>query len=257
MRSDELSRRARTFKELHRPGRPLVLPTLWDAASAQAAFRAGCSAIGTSSGALAGALGWEDHENIPLDLLVRVLDQIAGSVACPVSADMEAGFDLSPSALVRTLLDAGVVGCNLEDSDPRTFRLRTPRKQAAWLAAVRKETQAEGIPLVINARIDVWLHGDGDRRERLKESLLRTHRYADAGVDCVYPIGLRDPQLIEEFVQGARLPVNVICAPDPVELSHLRDLGVARVSFGKSIFKTIYGDLEGRLTQFFSSPEPK
>src|SRR4029453_3682448 len=49
------------------PGRPLVLPNVWDVPSAHAVVAAGFPVVATSSGAVAATLGYEDHHGAPAD----------------------------------------------------------------------------------------------------------------------------------------------------------------------------------------------
>ncbi len=75
--------------------------------------------------------------------MFAAIARIARSVGVPVTADVEAGYGLSPAELVRRLADCGVVGCNLEDSDPVTRALIDPDRQAGYLAAVRAEAGSD------------------------------------------------------------------------------------------------------------------
>ncbi|HZY47480.1 MAG TPA: isocitrate lyase/phosphoenolpyruvate mutase family protein, partial [Candidatus Bathyarchaeia archaeon] len=65
-----------------------------------------------------------------------------------------------------------------------------------------------------------------------KEAVRRAKAYRDAGADCVYPMGLVDPALIESFVRELDFPTNVMVRKGLPSISELERLGVARVSFG-------------------------
>jgi 2-methylisocitrate lyase-like PEP mutase family enzyme len=86
--------------------------------------------------------------------------RIARVVEVPVTVDAEAGYGLAPAELAAALEDVGAAGCNLEDTDHATARLRAVGEQADWLRAVREAARA----LVINARIDVFLRLSGHTR---------------------------------------------------------------------------------------------
>src|SRR5712671_3326524 len=107
---------ARRLSELHQIGRPLLLVNVWDAAGARAVVAAGCPAVATSSVAMAAARAGSDS-NRDRDAAFAQLRQITTAVDVPVTADLEGGYDLAPAELVDALLDAGVVGCNIEDTD--------------------------------------------------------------------------------------------------------------------------------------------
>jgi 2-methylisocitrate lyase-like PEP mutase family enzyme len=229
---------------LHVPGDPLVLPNAWDAASARAVVAAGFPVVATTSAGVAETLGYEDHEAAPAAEMFAAAARIARSVDVPVTADAERGYGLSPSELVQALMDAGVAGCNLEDTDHAAGAVVAVGQQASWLAAVRDEAQKRGYELVLNARIDVFLaNRDRPQPDLLDEALERAHAYFEAGADCVYPILLRDKEAIAEFVAAAGRPVNLLAAPDAPTLAELADVGVARVSYGPYVFRRVIDQL--------------
>ncbi len=146
---------AERLRVLHHGPQPLVLPNVWDPVSARAFADAGFSALATSSSAVAATLGYRDGQTPGAEMLGAVA-RIARSVSVPVTADIEDGYGLAPAELAARLADAGVAGCNLEDSDPATGELTDPERQADFLAAVRA---AAGPALVVNARVDVFVRG--------------------------------------------------------------------------------------------------
>src|SRR5262249_53420020 len=145
------------LRSLHRPGDPLLLPNVWDVATARAVVAAGFPVVATSSGAVAASLGHEDHQGAPAGEMLAVAARIARSVDVPVTVDAEAGYGMEPAGLVAALRNAGAAGCNLEDTDHAGGQLRDPDSHAAWLRAVRRAASEDGYPLVINARVDVFL----------------------------------------------------------------------------------------------------
>ncbi|MFJ1587374.1 isocitrate lyase/phosphoenolpyruvate mutase family protein [Streptomyces sp. NPDC088197] len=202
---------------------PLVLPGPWDAASARVFADAGFPALATPSAGVSASLGYEDGE-APADEMFAAIRRITRAVDVPVSADVEAGYGLAPEELVERLLEAGAVGCNLEDSEPGSRGLVEPRRQADRLAAVRA---AAGDALVVNARIDTFLRGDRTTGAAVERGLL----YAAAGADCVYPI-LAPPALLAEIAEAVPLPLNALCRPGGPSPRELAFLGATRVTFG-------------------------
>lgn len=85
---------------------------------------------------------------------------------------------MQPSDLVDALVAAGIAGCNVEDSDPTTRLLLDPVTNAARLSGIRQAAEAAGVPLAINARMDVWIRGDGSSDARLEEGVRRARMYA-------------------------------------------------------------------------------
>src|ERR671916_2937089 len=207
------------LRSLHRPGDPLLLPNAWDVATARAVVAAGFKVVATTSGGVAAALGYEDHEGAPVDEMLAAAARIARGVEVPVTVDAEAGYGMEPAELVAALRSAGAAGCNLEDTDHAAGGLRDAERHAEWLTAVRQAASDEDYGLVINARVDVFLGGflagagPGTQEELVPEALQRANAYLEAGVDCVYPIALWETDALRRFMADVRGPVNVIRLP--------------------------------------------
>jgi 2-methylisocitrate lyase-like PEP mutase family enzyme len=248
----DLQRRCDLLRSLHRPGSPLLLPNAWDAATARAVVAAGFPVVATTSAGVANALGYEDHEGAPGDEMLAAAARIARAVDVPVTVDAEAGYGMAPGELVAALRDAGAAGCNLEDTDHATEQLRDPAEHAAWLAAVRQAAADSGYPLVINARIDVFLGaflaGGGSQAELVADAVRRAKAYLDAGVDCVYPITLFEPEALRSFLADVPGPVNIVRLPQAPSLAELAELGVARVSWGMLLYRDVMTRFEEQLT---------
>jgi 2-methylisocitrate lyase-like PEP mutase family enzyme len=243
MSSPDLPGHCERLRSLHRPGSPLLLPNAWDVATARAVVAAGFPVVATTSGGVAAALGYEDHEGAPGDEMLAAAARIARGVDVPVTVDAEAGYGMDPAALVAALRNAGAAGCNLEDSDYAAGTLRDPDQHAEWLAAVRQAASDDGYGLVINARIDVFLGpllagraGPGTQDALVPEALRRAHAYVEAGVDCVYPLGLWETDPLRRFVAEAGGPVNIVALPQAPPVAALAQLGVARVSWGHLLY---------------------
>jgi 2-methylisocitrate lyase-like PEP mutase family enzyme len=221
---------AATLRSLHVPGRPLVLPNVWDAGVARLVVEAGFPVVATSSAAVAESLGHHDHEDATAEEMFAAAGRIARAVDVPVTVDAEAGYGLPPAELVERLLTAGAAGCNLEDTNHRGGGLTPVDEQAAYLAGVRA---AAGDALVINARVDVFL-GAADPSAALAEGLTRARAYLDAGADCVYPILLRSLDVLATFVAEVGAPVN---ATGVLPIADLAATGVARVSLAAGLWR--------------------
>jgi 2-methylisocitrate lyase-like PEP mutase family enzyme len=241
---------AAALRALHVPGKPLVLANVWDADTAKLVEAAGFPAVATSSVAVAAALGFADGEAAPAGEMFAAAARIAKAVDVPVTVDAESGYGLSGAELAARLRDAGAAGCNFEDTDHATGQVRPVAEQAERIAALRA---AAGDGLVINARIDSFR--GAETKEALEAGIDRAKAYYDAGADCVYPIHLRTPELIAEFVQGAGGAVNAAAWPGSPGLDGLAALGVARISLGGGLwhyvrkhFETaVAGVAEGKL----------
>jgi len=224
----------------HRPYEPVVLPNVWDVGSARIVQEAGFPFVATSSRAVAAVLGESDNDASDPDLIFDFVARIARGVSCPVTADLEAGYGLTAANLVGQMLAAGVVGCNLEDTDHHgQAALVDADRQAGFLAAVRAAAEATGVHIVINARIDTFIRHVGGKDEQLKEAVRRGRLYLEAGADCVYPIALADPDQIATIVEALPGPVNVIARRGGLPIDELSALGVARISFASGLYEHV------------------
>src|SRR3954449_10051930 len=225
--ASDLESRCHLLRSLHRPGDPLLLPNAWDVATARAVVGAGFPVVATTSGGVAAALGYEDHEGAPADEMLAAAARIARSVEVPVTVDAEAGYRMEPAELVAALRSAGAAGFNLEDTDHAAGGLREPERQAEWLARVREAASDDDYRPVINARVDVFLGpflagaGPGTQAELVPEALRRANAYLEAGVDSVFPITLWETDALRRFPSEARVRVNVVRLPQAPPLAEL------------------------------------
>lgn len=220
---------------------------------ARAVAAAGFPAVATTSWGVAASLGYEDDERAPGDEMLAAAARIVRGVDVPVTVDAEAGYGLSPTELVDALGRAGAAGCNLEDTDHRTGRLRDPAAHAQWLRAVRDAASAADYPLVINARVDVWLEpyiagaAPGSQVELVPDALERASAYLDAGADCVYPIALWEPDALDAFMAEVPGPFNVTRMPELSSLDAVVALGVVRVSWAIFLFEGMMATFKEQL----------
>ncbi len=234
--SADLAAAAAGFRALHRPGEPVVLPNAWDVASARIVAAAGFPAIATSSIAVAESLGFADGGTAPAAEMFAVAARIATAVPLPVTVDAEDGYQLAPGDLVAQLVSAGAVGCNLEDSTGGV--LSDVDTHAARLTEVRAAATRAGIPLVINARVDVFIrHRDRPESALIDDAVLRANRYLAAGADCAYPILCREEETMARLVERIDGPVNLHWSASGPPLARLAELGVARVSAGGAVWQ--------------------
>jgi len=209
--------RAAALRALHQGPSPLLLPTAWDVVSARLFEEAGCRALGTTSAGIAATLGYPDGERVPRDELLAVVRRIARAVAVPVTADIEAGYGDTSAAVARTaraVIAAGAVGVNLEDGtgDPEQ-PLTDSAAQVAKIRTVREVAAAAGVPLVVNARTDVYWLAVGDAHGRFAAAVERLRAYRAAG-----PIASLSPVWATGRPSAgscARSMARSTCSPEP------------------------------------------
>lgn len=228
-----LPEKAAAFLELHRPGDPVVLPTVWDAWSADLVAQAGFPALTVGSHPLANSLGKDDHEGMAFaDVLGRVRE-ITAAVDVPVSVDLESGYGVEPAALIEGLLQAGAVGFNLEDTVHKEGgRMREPQEHADLVGRLRQAADDTGVHVVVNARTDLLLTASGDPADLVGPAIERLRLAAAAGADVLYPVGRYGPEVLSRLCAELPLPVNAVTLPDQGSKAYFAENGAARVSFG-------------------------
>lgn len=235
---------AEALRAMHQPGAPLVLVNAWDVASAKVIEQTGAPAIATTSAGIAWSLGYPDGEHIPRDLMIESIGRIARGVSTPVTADLEAGYARTLTELVdtvRSVISAGAVGMNLEDAISTPIGSEDPLFSVATavdrVAAARVAAKKAGVPLVINARTDVFLREVGHPATRLGRAIDRLNAYRAAGADALFAPGVWDRDTIRHLVREVSGPINVLAVPGTPSMAELAQLGVARVSLGSGALR--------------------
>jgi 2-methylisocitrate lyase-like PEP mutase family enzyme len=230
----------------------LVLPNAWDVASARIFEEAGAAAIATSSAGVAFSLGYPDGERISREEMLAAVARIAANVELPVTADVEAGYGDRPEDAARTaraVIEAGAVGMNLEDGTHDARRpLADLSLQLERIRAVIEAGRQVGVPLVLNARTDVYLREIGPTEGRFEETVRRLAAFRDAGADCLFAPGIRDLSTIAQLVRELHHPVNILAGPGSPSIPELQQVGVARVSLGSGPARAALG-LARRIAQ--------
>ncbi len=229
--------KANQFRQLHRGPGVLILPNAWDVASARIFEEAGFPAIATTSAGIAFSLGYPDGERIPREEMLARIGRIVRAVHVPVTADVEAGYGVTAEDVARTtreLIEAGAVGMNLEDATGRQDQPLCSLELAVEKIKVVRQTVLEmRTPIVVNARTDVYLlPGGGNPDADYSEAVRRLLAFRDAGADCVFAPGLKDPETIGRLAKAVECPLNILAGPGSPSIPELAKLGVARVSVG-------------------------
>jgi 2-methylisocitrate lyase-like PEP mutase family enzyme len=233
-----------TFRALHTSG-CFVLPNPWDVGSAIYLHHLGFKALATTSAGAAFARGLPDSVSaMSRDAMLGHIQELVSATPLPVNADFQSGYGDDPetvAANVTLCVHTGVAGLSIEDA---TGDVNVPLYDRALsikrIAAARAAIDATGIPVVLTARCEAWLVGDSNPA---RTALDRLVAFAEAGADCLYAPGVRDPQVISDIVKAvAPKPVNVlISSPVPdLSLARLAELGVRRVSVGSALARVAW-----------------
>ncbi|MFC7618182.1 oxaloacetate decarboxylase [Actinokineospora soli] len=215
------------FRALHDDG-VFVIPNPWDAGSARFLASLGFPALATTSAGLAFARGVPDGA-CGLDETLENAREIVDATELPVSADLGSGFD-DPAETVRRAVGVGLVGGSVEDVVDGVV---LSRDEAVERVAAAVEA-ADGLPFVLTARAENFLHG----RRDLDDTIARLKAYADAGADVLYAPGLPDADAIAAVCRAVR-PVNVL-ANGTLSVTELGALGVRRISVGSGLARAAW-----------------
>ncbi|MFC5381326.1 isocitrate lyase/PEP mutase family protein [Aquipuribacter nitratireducens] len=236
MSRPDVADRASELLRLHHTGTTLVLPTVWDAWSARAVVAAGFPAISVGSHPLADSRGQRDNEGMTLADALEGARRIADAVDVPVTLDAESGYDTPAAELVDRVLDAGVVGINIEDTVHSQGRLRERQEHADYIGEIRASADAAGVELVINARTDAYVGSVAVFDDPLAEALARLQACEAAGARCVYPVRVPDAASVRTLLDGLSGPLNLTAHPVTGGMAgsreELKALGVHRITFG-------------------------
>lgn len=229
--------KATKFSRMH-DASCFVLPNAWDVPSAMLACEAGFAAVATTSAGVAFAQGFADGENIGRDRMIGVASDIAQRLPVPVTADLEAGYGAAPEDVatsVHAAIVGGLIGCNIEDADPRTRKLFDFDLAVARIRAGVQAARTADLPdFVLNARVDTFLTRFGTPEQCIAESIRRGNAYLKAGARSVFVPGPVDTQTIGALAKGIDGPLNVWggVGDRMAPIDELRALGVRRVSLG-------------------------
>ena len=244
-RTRDQAEKAEQFRRLHHGPRILVLPNAWDVASARVLEEMAYPAVATTSAGIAASLGYPDGQRIPRQEMLDVVGRIARAVRVPVTADIEAGYGTTPKDMAETaraVVAAGAVGLNLEDvtGDDENSHVQL-ELQVEKIRTIREVSASLGVPLVVNARTDIYLMPIGEPATRLERTVERLRAYHQAGAGCLFAPGIRDRETIVELVRALAAPLNVLLQPGCPTIPELEKIGVARASAGSGVMRAALG----------------
>lgn len=239
------AQKAEQLRKLHHGPRILVLANAWDVASARIVEELGYPAIATTSAGVAAALGYPDGQYISRDEMLDMVARIAAAVRVPVTADFESGYGTTVEHMAdtaRALVSAGAVGLNFEDTTGHDeSSLVELDLQVKKILTIREVSASLGVPLVINARTDIYLMPIGPPETRFDRTVERLRAYRKAGADCVFAPGITDAATIAKLVKAVDAPLNILANVAAPSIPELEKLGVARVSTGSGLMRAALG----------------
>jgi 2-methylisocitrate lyase-like PEP mutase family enzyme len=240
------AQKAETLRKLHHGPRILVLPNVWDVASARIVEELGYPALATTSAGIAFALGYPDGQQISRTEMLDVVARIAVAVRVPVTADLEAGYGITLEEMADTakaLVASGAVGLNLEDmTGPNESDHVELGLQVKKIETIREVSASVlGVPVVVNARTDMYLQPIGPEATRFERTVERLRAYLQAGADCAFAPGITDADTIAKLVKAVGGPLNILVSKGAPSLRELEKMGVARASTGSGLMRASLG----------------
>jgi 2-methylisocitrate lyase-like PEP mutase family enzyme len=237
--------KAKTFRAMHKPGEPFVIPNPWDAGSARMLEGLGFKALATTSSGFAMTLGRRDY-GVRREEALDHGDAVARAVDIPVTADLENGFGLSPENAAETIRRAAateLAGGSIEDStgDNSAPVIDDEGLAKARIAAAVAARNESGRDFVLTARAEAFLYGPAD----LDKVIARLNAFAEAGADVLYAPGLPDLEAARAVCEGVSKPVNVLVIRGLISarLEDFASAGAARLSVGGALAWSAYGTL--------------
>ena len=233
------------FRELHRSG-CFVMPNPWDEGSAIFLAHLGFRALASTSSGLAFSRGLPDAIGaVPRDMVLTHLRDLVAATPLPINADFQDGYARDPedvAANVAMCAATGAAGLSIEDAtgDPAA-PLHEPALAIERVRAARAAIDASGTGALLTARCEAYLVADP---HPARTALDRLVAYAEAGAECLFAPGVRDPAEIAAMVKAvAPRPVNVLISAPTADLSVARatDLGVRRISVGSALARVAWG----------------
>jgi 2-methylisocitrate lyase-like PEP mutase family enzyme len=238
------------FRALHEQKGGFIMPNAWDGTSALMLKQAGFQALGTSSAALASALGRLDGRHaVTREEHLANARLIGGLTGLPVNGDFEDGYGATANdvaATVEAAIAAGLAGIGIEDTSGNPSN--PIREFDDAVERVRQAAKAARGRILLTGRTDNFIQGRPDLHDTIK----RLVAFAEVGADVLYAPYPADMASVEAIVKAvAPKPVNILIGTMSGVLpwSELQKAGVKRVSMGAALYARVMGDLRKAATQ--------
>jgi 2-methylisocitrate lyase-like PEP mutase family enzyme len=232
------------FRALHEQEGGFIMPNPWDGTSALLLKQARFQALGTSSAALASALGRLDGRHaVTREEHLANAKLIGGLTGLPVNGDFEDGYGASPSDVAMTVevaIAAGLAGVGIEDTSGNPSK--PIREFDDAVERVRHAAKAAKGRILLTGRTDNFIQGRPD----LDDTIKRLVAFAEVGADVLYAPYPPDMAAVKAIVKAvAPKPVNILVGTmsGAVPWSELQKAGVKRVSMGAALYMRVMGDL--------------
>ena len=246
------------FLALHQRANAFIMPNAWDGTSAVLLKRAGFEALGSTSIAIAFALGRQDGmRSVSRDEALANAALLGSLTDLPVNGDLEDGFGHGPEdceITVKAAIAAGLAGLGIEDTTADPDRPIHDFDHA--VTRMRRAAQAAKGRILLTGRTDNFLQGRPD----LDDTIRRLVAFAEVGADVLFAPGLPDLDAIRAVARAvAPKPVNLVVGPGSgaVPLAVLTEAGVKRVSLGGALYRRAMDGLVEAATELVAGRIPE
>ncbi|MEP3475043.1 MAG: isocitrate lyase/phosphoenolpyruvate mutase family protein [Hyphomicrobiales bacterium] len=226
---------------------PLIIPEVWDVASARILVEAGFPTLTTSAAAYAWAQGYRPGERVGLEELLVVAGRIIRDCQKPIIADLEGCFDRSNQYIKRGVMAAltiGGKGVILGDGGRDGMHQMlgvmevANRIKSARMAAIEVKKE-----LVLIARTDA-VHMGALVANPFEEAIKRANTFLDAGADLVHVPGVQNIDVVHQLKTQIHGPVMITVSHGNAPLlTDYREAGITAVSLGTGLMRSALSDM--------------
>mgnify|MGYP003116687857 FL=1 len=226
---------------------PLIIPEVWDVASARILVEAGFPTLTTSAAAYAWAQGYRPGERVGLEELLVVAGRIIRDCQKPIVADLEGCFDRSNQYIKRGVMAAltiGGKGVILGDGGRDGMHQMlgvmevANRIKSARMAAIEVKKE-----LVLVARTDA-VHMGALVANPFEEAIKRANTFLDAGADLVHVPGVQNIDVVHQLKTQIHGPVMITVSHGNAPLlTDYREAGITAVSLGTGLMRSALSDM--------------
>ncbi len=226
---------------------PLIIPEVWDVASARILVEAGFPTLTTSAAAYAWAQGYRPGERVGLEELLVVAGRIIRDCQKPIVADLEGCFDRSNQYIKRGVMAALTIGSRgviLGDGGrDGMHQMLGVMEVANRIKSARMAAMEVKKELVLVARTDA-VHMGALVANPFEEAIKRANTFLDAGADLVHVPGVQNIDVVQQLKSQINGPVMITVSHGNAPLlTDYREAGITAVSLGTGLMRSALSDM--------------
>lgn len=237
--------------------KPLILPDVWDVASARILAEANFPVLTTSAASYAWAQGYRPGERVKLEELLIVAARIIRDTSLPLIADLEGCYDRSNQTIQKSTKAALSVGAKAviigDGGREGMHQMLGLMEVANRLKSARLAAIELGKPLTLIARTDTLDLG-AIIANPIQEAIQRANTYLNAGADLVQVSGVQNIDVVAELSSKINGPIGIyVNHSGAPHISAYRDANITTISLGTGLMRSALTDLRGKADNLFKS----